>query len=317
MSSREVKIRNADHMTPGLHSSEMVCNAAIDFIQAQDGSQPFYTYISFLAPHDPRVMPERFKNMYDPADVQLPPNFCGGHVIPTGALQIRDERLAAWPRDPDEVREHIAEYMAMITHLDHELGRVINTLEEKGIYEDTLIVFAGDNGLAVGQHGLMGKQSCYEHSNRVPLIFAGPGVPENTRSEAYVYLLDIFPTLCGLMDAEVPESVEGKSLVPAMTDPSELVRDQLFIGYDRFQRAIKDRRYKLIEYFANEQRNTQLFDLQEDPWEMNNLADDPAHAERLATLRQDLLAWARDWDDLDSEWGKVFWSNIEWAEQDR
>ena len=164
----------------------MVCNAAIDFIDKMDSDQPFFTYVSFLAPHDPRVMPERFKEMYKPEDMELPPNFMGGHPFDNGALHIRDEELAAFPRNPEEVKEHIAEYYAMITHLDYEIGRVIQKLEEKGLLENTIVVFAGDNGLAVGQHGLFGKQSCYEHSNRVPLIFAGPGIPQGEKRDAYV-----------------------------------------------------------------------------------------------------------------------------------
>ena len=106
----------------------------------------------------------------------------------------------------------------MISHLDHEFGRVLDALEERGLTDNTLIVLAGDNGLAVGQHGLMGKQNCYEHSVRVPLIFAGPGVPEGRRSDAYVYLFDIFATLCELTGTPRPSTVEGESLVPAMND---------------------------------------------------------------------------------------------------
>ena len=171
--SRDVQQVRADHIHSGKHSSEMVCDAAIDFIQTHGQAGPFFSYISFLAPHDPRVMPEEFRQMYDPAAIELPPNFIGGHPFDTGALRIRDENLAEFPRAPEEVRQHIAEYYAMITHLDYQLGRVLDTLEVKGLRENTIIVFAADNGLAVGQHGLMGKQNCYEHSVRVPLIFSG------------------------------------------------------------------------------------------------------------------------------------------------
>ncbi len=189
MHSKEVVYRHAHHITPGLHSSEMVCKAGIDFIHRQDGAVPFFAYIAFLAPHDPRVMPESFQRMYDPKHIELPPNFAGGHPFDTGALRIRDEELAAFPRSPEETKQHLADYYAMITHLDDQLGRVMNALEAKGLLEDTIIVFAGDNGLALGQHGLFGKQSCYEHSVRVPLVFAGPGIPAGRTSDTYAYLL--------------------------------------------------------------------------------------------------------------------------------
>ncbi len=98
-----------------------------------------------------------------------------------------------------------------------------------------------------------------------------------------------------------------------MHDPAEKVRDYMFYGYTDNQRAIKDRRYKLIEFALPGHRHTQLFDLDQDPWELNNLADDPAHKDRLDQLRNALVAFARDWDDFDSDWGKTFWQQIEFA----
>ena len=307
-SSKETRNVQCDHINAGLHSSEMVCNAAIEFIQKQDDQVPFFTYISFLAPHDPRVMPQEFRDMYDPDEIELPPNFAGGHPFDTGALHIRDEMLAGFPRTPEETREHIADYYAMITHLDAELGRVIAALEQKGVWENTIIVFAGDNGLAVGQHGLFGKQSLYDHSVRVPLIFAGPGVPKGQKRDSFAYLLDIFPSLCELSKTPVPESGEGRSLVTAMHQDKP-VRDELYLAYERSQRGVRDERHKLIEYVIDGKRNmTQLFDLKKDPWELHNLADDPKHANKLKEMRDKLVRLRDEWDDPETEWGQVFWS---------
>jgi len=308
--SKEVDLRRADHINSGLHSSEVVADAAISFIDNASAEEPFFAYVSFLAPHDPRVMPQRFKNMYRSADIELPPNFMGGHPFDLGCMHIRDEELAAFPRNPDEIREHIADYYAMISHLDFEVGRIIDSLEAKGVLDDTIIVFAGDNGLALGQHGLMGKQSCYEHSNRVPLIYAGPGIPENTASDSYVYLLDIMPTLCDLIGAEIPASVDGRSMLPAIRDNTVEIRNSIFMGYTHYQRAVKDRQFKLIEYNVDGVRNTQLFDLKNDPWEMQNLAANPDNAGRLQELRKRLLEYRSEWDDNSSQWGEKFWSGI-------
>ena len=310
--SNQEMVYAADHVTPGKHSSELFCDAAIRFLE-HVGDDPFFAYVSFMAPHDPRVMPDRFRQLYDPDRIELPPNFIEQHPFMQKFFGGRDENLAAHPRDPAEIRRHLAEYYAIISHLDHELGRVLDALEQTGLADKTIIVFAGDNGLAVGQHGLMGKQSCYEHSNRVPLIFAGPGIPAGHRTDAYAYLLDIYPTLCDLVGAARPASVEGTSLVAAMRDPAEKVRDYMFYGYTDNQRSIKDRRYKLIEFALPGERHTQLFDLDRDPWELHNLAADPAHKERLDQLRKALVAFARDWDDFDSDWGKKFWQQIEFA----
>jgi arylsulfatase A-like enzyme len=197
----------------------------------------------------------------------------------------------------------------MISHLDAQLGRVVAALEAKGVLDDTVIVFAGDNGLAVGRHGLFGKQNCYDHSVRVPLIFAGPGVPEGARTDAFAYLLDIFPTLCALTGVDVPSSVEGASLVPCMRAPESGGRDTLYFAYTQFIRAVRDHTHKLIEYVVGGRHTmTQLFDLAADPWEVRNLAGDPAHADRLASLRAELARLRDEWDDRETAWGQEFWA---------
>ncbi len=309
--SNALKIRKGDHVRAGKHSSELFAEGAIDWLTQCDSDDPFFMYLSFMAPHDPRTMPQAYLDMYDPEDVPLPENFMGGHPFDNGDLKVRDEVLEEFPRDPDKVRRHIAEYYAMITHLDAQMGRVLDALTASKKADNTIVVFAGDNGLAVGQHGLLGKQNMYEHSVRVPLIFAGPGVPAGERRSAYVYLLDIFPTLCALIGVDTPSSVEGASLVSAMEDGDVQVRETLFAAYRGFQRMVKDERFKLIEYAVNGRRTTQLFDLETDPLELHNLADDEAHAGRLNALRATLFQWRDDWDDAQSEWGKAFWNGIE------
>ena len=310
--TNEVLWREADHVHAGRHSSELLCDTALDFLGRQDGETPFFCYVSLLAPHDPRSMPERFRTMYSPEDVELPPNYLGGHPFDNGGLKIRDEVLADFPRTPEEIRRHIAEYRAMITHLDHEFGRVLDALDENGLAENTLIVFAGDNGLAVGQHGLMGKQNCYEHSVRVPLVFAGPGIPQGVRSEAFVYLLDIFPTLCELIDVQAPPTVEGQSLVAAIREPGTTVRDTLYFAYVSSQRAVKNRTHKLIEYAVrNRTRQTQLFDLANDPWETDNLAAKPGHEDVIADLRAQLLRFRETWEDGAPDRGQTFWERFD------
>ena len=310
--NNEIAWRECDHIHAGRHSSEVLCDAAVDYIRRQDGQQPFFAYVSLLAPHDPRTMPERFRSMYPPDHIVLPPNYLGGHPFDNGSLRIRDELLAEFPRTPEEVRRHIAEYYAMISHLDHELGRVLDALDERGLAEDTLVVLAGDNGLAVGQHGLMGKQNCYEHSVRVPLIFAGPGIPRGRRSDAYVYLFDIFPTLCELTGTPRPPSVEGESLVGAMHDTSVTVRDSLYFAYVSSQRAVKNRTHKLIEYAVRDRaRQTQLFDLDNDPWETRNIAQAPGSSALLGELRREMHRYRNDWEAGHTGVGSSFWERYD------
>ncbi len=300
--------RDCDHVHSGCHSSEILCSAAADYIKRQDGKQPFFAYVALLAPHDPRTMPQRYLDLYPFESQALPPNCLGAHPFDNGSLHIRDELLAEFPRTPEELRRHNAEYYAMITHLDHEVGKVLNALDEQGLTDNTIVVFAGDNGLAVGQHGLMGKQNCYEHSVHVPLIFAGPGIPENQRTGAYVYLFDIYATLCELLDIDRPASVEGQSLVSAIQDPSQRVRDYLYFAYISTQRAIKSRTHKLIEYRVRDKEpQTQLFDLTADPWEQHNLIAQPEMHAVCTELRTQLHAYRDDWEADFTGRGSTFW----------
>jgi arylsulfatase A-like enzyme len=170
----------------------------------------------------------------------------------------------------------------MITHLDAQVGRVLAALAESGLEKDTIVVFAADNGLAVGRHGLLGKQSLYDHSVRVPLVLRGPGVPAGRRSSALVYLLDLFPTLCELTKVPAPRALEGESLVPVLSGKRAKVRDSVFAAYRDVQRMVRTGRWKLILY--PKAGRTQLFDLERDPDETRDLSGEPGQAGRVREL---------------------------------
>lgn len=298
-----------DAMVAGKHSSELLADATIDFLRGYQADAPFLAYVSLLAPHDPRTMPERFRAMYDPDAIELPPNFAPAHPFDTGELAIRDELLAGFPRGRAEVRRHIADYYAMITHLDHEMGRVLDAIDASGHADDTIVVFAGDNGLAVGRHGLMGKQNLYDHSVRVPLIFAGPRVPAGERRDGLACLIDIYPTLCDVVGLDTPASVEGRSLAPCFADASHAPRDLMHLAYRGVQRGVTDGRFKLIAYHVNGCRRTQLFDLHDDPHELNDLSNDPAHADTRQRLTHALLRWRDELHDNQEGQGATFWAD--------
>jgi arylsulfatase A-like enzyme len=306
--SNQVKYSGGDHIESGHHSSDILADATASWINEHSGDKPFLAYLSFLAPHDPRTMPEKFKTMYVPEDMELPPNFMGGHPFDNGALHLRDEELEAFPRSPDAIRTHIAEYYGMISHLDDCLGRVLSSLEDKGLLQDTLIVFTGDNGLALGQHGLMGKQNHYEHSIRVPLVIAGPGVQAGAITESPVYLFDILSTLCDHLGFKTPDSNDGLSFAHELKGERQPTRDKLFFAYEQYMRSVKKGSYKLTETCVDGKHNmTQLYDLKADPWELNNLATENQFQGLIKELRTDLFNLAKEWNDLESNWGKIFW----------
>ena len=142
----------------------VIVNDAIAFLKGRKTDKPFFMYLAFSEPHDLRIPAEEYLDRYDREKIPLPGNYLPVHPFDNGEMAIRDERLEAWPRTEDAIRGHIHEYYGMITGLDHHIGRLIQTLHDLGQYDDTIIVFSSDNGLAIGSHGLMGKQSVYEHS---------------------------------------------------------------------------------------------------------------------------------------------------------
>ncbi|MHC4482099.1 MAG: sulfatase-like hydrolase/transferase, partial [Planctomycetota bacterium] len=308
----EVPIRDFDptgrygkettHYHKGKHSSELFSDAAIEFLGNYKEDKPFFVYVSYTAPHDPRTAPKKYQDMYDPDSVALPRNCLLRHPFDNGEMDIRDEKLAAWPRTPDEIRRHIAEYYAMITHVDAQIGRVLEALEESGQRDNTIIVFSADNGLAVGQHGLMGKQNLYEHSVHVPLIMSGPGIPKGQKRDGLCYLQDIYPTLCKLTGVSVPKSVKSKSLVPVIRDLERKNRETLFFAYKDVQRGVRDERCKLIEYFVKGKRTTQLFDLEDDPLEFRNLVNTRDYVPHFQRLRKELLRWKDELGDKSTFW---------------
>ena len=290
------KFPKSGQRTAPKFSSEDFSDAAIAFLKNRKaGEKPFFAYVSYTAPHDPRMAPKEYAGLYPPEKIKLPPNFMPAHPFDNGELKVRDEKLAPFPRTEAAVRQHIAAYYAMITHLDAQIGRVLQVLKETGHAEDTIIVFNGDNGLAVGRHGLMGKQNLYDHSVRTPLIIAGPGIPAGKRCDALVCQHDLFPTLCWPAGVDVPASVEGKSLLPLISGSQPAVHDSVFAAYRDVQRMVRVGNYKLIEY--PKVRRTQLFDLSADPDEMKDLSAQADQAERVNQLRARLLEWQKKTDD--------------------
>jgi arylsulfatase A-like enzyme len=267
-----------------------IVDRAIEFLQGRGNTKPVCMYLAFANPHDPRVAAEKYLSLYEREKVPLPKNFLPLHPFNNGEQFVRDELLAALPRTKDEVRKHWHEYLAVITALDGHIGRLMEALKAQGMYDNTLVVFSSDQGLAMGSHGLMGKQNLYDAGMKAPLLIAGPGVPQG-KSAALVYLLDIFPTVCDLVGAKLPEGLDGQSLKGVIDGKSTGVRDSLGCAYRDVQRSIRDERYKLIRY--PQVNVTQLFDLKSDPDEMQNLADDPAQAERIKSLTAKLAAWQK------------------------
>ncbi len=272
-----------------VHSSVRIAEAAIDYLKSRGSpsDKPFFMYVAFNAPHDPRQSPQEFLGLYRAAQLKVPPNFRPMHPFPIErTYHGRDEILAPYPRTKEIIQVHLQEYYAIITHLDAQIGRILDTLTATGLEGNTIVIFTSDQGLAVGQHGLLGKQNLYEHSIRMPFILAGPGIPKGKRNDALFNMQSLFATTCEMAGLPAPSSVQFPSIVPLLTGEKKELHQALYAAFLDRQRAIRTKRWKLIRTPSEHQ--VQLFDIREDPWEMHNLAADPKCRSVVARLDGEL-----------------------------
>jgi arylsulfatase A-like enzyme len=265
------------------YSTDLFTQSAIDFIHSQkEAENPFFCYAAYTVPHDPYSPEAKYIDYYPDGSIPLPGNFMPFHPFEFDHLTVRDENLTGWPRKPEVIQMILSDYYALITHMDHQVKRLLEALEQSGKLDNTIIVYTADNGLAVGSHGLLGKQSLYEHSIKVPLIIKGPGIPKNQELDALTYIHDLYPTLAELAGLPVREEIDSKSLVPVIQGEMTTVRDALFTAYRNTIRAVRSDNWKLIRY--PERDYTQLFDLEKDPLEINNLAENPSFSNQKEQL---------------------------------
>ena len=289
------------YWTDGTHWSEVQRGDAINFIDAASRSEdPFFLYLAFNAPHDSRQSPKEFLDLYPLENIPLPENWLPEYpyLDEMGDLRVmRDEMLGPVPRTPYAIRTHIREYYAIISHLDAQIGLILQALEEKELMDNTYIFFTGDNGLSVGQHGLLGKQNMFDHSIHVPLLAAGPDLPSGTEVSSDIYLQDIMATSLSLAGIEKPDFVDFNSFLNLANGvASELpLSNGVYGAYMDTQRMIRKDGFKLILYPRN--RELLLFDLNADPLEMNDLSDSPQYAAKVRNLFEGLLSLQAQMED--------------------
>jgi arylsulfatase A-like enzyme len=272
------------HWQGGKHWSEVLGDDSIDFLRlAAKSEKPFFMYLAFSAPHDPRQSPKEYVDRYPLDRIKVPENFLPEYPqseqIGSGR-KLRDERLAPFPRDPNSVKLNRREYYAIITHMDTQVGRILDALEKSGKADNTWILFTSDHGLAVGHHGLMGKQNMHDPSLRVPFIVSGPGVKAGAKIAAPIYLQDAMATALDLAAADSKE-VDFQSIRPLLAGEGKGL-DAVYLAYLDLQRAVIQDGWKLILY--PKAKITKLYHLTEDPQEMKDLASDPAMTARKKAL---------------------------------
>lgn len=283
----------------GKHWSEVVADETVGFLgQARQDDAPFFMYVAFNAPHDPRQAPKEFVDLYPPENVSLPENFLPEYPYKDQigcSASLRDEKLAPFPRTEHSVKVNRAEYYALVSHLDQQIGRILEELKASGKADNTWIFYTADHGLSVGHHGLIGKQSMYDHSVRVPFLVVGPGVPKGKKIDAPIYLQDVMPTSLELAGIDQPEHVEFHSLLPLLGGDGSSSYDSIYGAYLDLQRMVIKDNFKLIVY--PEAKRVRLYNLTDDPLEMHDLADTPGAQQQITALAAPLREWQKQTGD--------------------
>ena len=284
----------------GRHWSEVVRDHTLEFFtDAKQQPKPFFIYAAFNAPHDPRQAPKEYQDMYPLSRMQMPQNFLPEYPYKDAMgcpHKLRDENLAPMPRTELAVKTHRSEYYALITHLDVQIGKILDALDQSGLAHNTWIFFTADHGLAVGHHGLIGKQNMYDDSVRVPFIVAGPGVDKGAKNDSAIYLQDVMATALDLAEAEKPQHVFYHSLLPLLKGTQKQSSyDSVYGAYLELQRAVTHDGWKLIAY--PKAKVMRLYHLSEDPQEMTDLAAKPEHAAKKKEMYQRLVKLSADLGD--------------------
>jgi arylsulfatase A-like enzyme len=277
----------------GKHWSEVVADDGVSFLQqAKQDDKPFFMYLAFNAVHDPRQVAKEYIDRYPLDRIHVPENFLPMYphkdAMKCGA-NLRDEKLGPFPRTDYAVKVHRQEYYALATHMDEQIGRILKELERTGQADNTYIFFTADHGLAVGHHGLFGKQNMYDHSLRVPFIAVGPGIKKNHRLDTPIYLQDVMPTTLELGGIAKPGHVDFHSLMPLLSGKAKASHlKEVYGAYLDAQRAIIADGYKMILY--PQAKVARLYHIAKDPQEMKDLAARPKSAPVMKKLFAKLLA---------------------------
>ena len=284
----------------GKHWSEVLADDAVGFLkEASQREAPFFMYLAFNAPHDPRQSPKKFVDMYPLDKIKLPVSYQTEYPYKDSigcGKDLRDEQLAPFPRTPYAVKKNIQEYYASITHLDTQIGRILQALAQSGKLDNTYIFFTADHGLSVGHHGLLGKQSQFDHSVRSPLVVVGPTIPKNGKRDQQVYLQDVMATTYDLIGIPKPAHVYFNSLLPLIKrKKSASAYPEIYGSYMDLQRMVRTDQYKLIVY--PKIAKLLLFDLKKDPAEMHDVAGQAAYRAVLQDMKTRLIRQQKELND--------------------
>ncbi len=284
----------------GKHWSEVLKDDALGFIaNTKNSDKPFFMYLAFNAPHDPRQAPQEYLDKYPLENISIPKSWLPEYPFKDGignGRGLRDEALAPFPRTEYAIKKHIQEYYALITHLDDQIGAILDGLEESEQMQNTYVIFTADHGLAMGKHGLLGKQSQFDHSIRAPFMIMGPDIPRGKIIPSDIYLQDAMATSLELAGVQKPGYLYFHSVMDMVKgDQDKSHYNAIYGAYINYQRMIRKDGFKLIVY--PELDKVLLYDMEQDPEEMKDLSEVEGYQSKVNDLFQDLLSLQKELND--------------------
>ncbi|MDB4537361.1 sulfatase [Akkermansiaceae bacterium] len=258
----------------------------------QHQAKPFFIATGFVRPHYPNVAPAQYFEPYPFAKMPLPHVPADDHNdIPKagmGKTTSKKSGIAEWP---DNQKRMWSAYYATMTYMDEQLGKVLDELDRLKLTDKTAIVFISDHGYHLGEHHFWQKSNLHEEVTRVPMIISAPGMKPGV-SKSPAELMDIYPTLCSLLNVPIPESVQGKDLVPVLQNPVHKVREAT-LSLNQGSHSIRSAHWAYMRYKSGEE---ELYDMENDPGQFTNLAKKNEHAatkKEMAKLLQQRLKEAK------------------------
>ncbi len=258
---------------------DQITTWAVQQLKERESDKPMFLSVGYFLPHVPCYVTKKWMDLYPDDDSVLPPVLSSDREdTPRFSWYLHwnlPEPRLKWVQEQNQWRNLVRSYLGCISFVDYEIGRLIKTLEETGQLENTIVVLWGDHGWHLGEKGITGKNTLWERSTRVPLIFAGPGVRPEGRCESPAELLDIYPTLIDLCGLTPRQDLEGHSLLPQLKDANAARLWPAITTHNQGNHGIRSKQWRYIHYADGSE---ELYDLVHDPREWHNLAKSPEHA---------------------------------------
>ncbi len=265
-----------------------VTDWAVDRLKTMSRDQPFLLCVGLFRPHVPCYASHKWFDLYPPDTLVMPPVKADDRAdTPRFSWYLHwslPEPRLAWLREQDQWRPLVRAYLASVSFMDSQVGRLMAALRDGGFADNTVVVLWGDHGWHLGEKDISGKNTLWDRSTRVPLIFAGPGVAAQARCLRPAELLDIYPTLAELCGLPPKSGLDGHSLVPQLADAQAPRRWPAITTHGPHNHTVRTERWRYIRYADGSE---ELYDVQADPHEWSNLAGNP----RTADTRRELAAW--------------------------